>query len=77
MALDIAPGLGRDFAFEKLKNFDKCRWQGLMQQSAAWQKPGGVSFYLRQRSLRRQRATAEAHPARSATDSNQQTFYTS
>ena len=40
MALDIAPGSGRRFAFEKLKNFDKSRWQGLLQQSAARQKPG-------------------------------------
>ncbi|HEY3303099.1 MAG TPA: THUMP domain-containing protein [Candidatus Binatia bacterium] len=39
MALDIAPGSGRRFAFEKLKNFDKRCWQGLLQQSAARQKP--------------------------------------
>ncbi|OGQ50347.1 MAG: DNA methylase [Deltaproteobacteria bacterium RIFCSPLOWO2_02_FULL_57_26] len=39
MALDIAPGSGRHFAFEKLKNFDKRHWQGLLQQSAARQKP--------------------------------------
>lgn len=39
MALDIAPGLGRHFAFEKLKNFDKPLWHGLLQQSAARQKP--------------------------------------
>jgi putative N6-adenine-specific DNA methylase len=46
MALDIAPGLGRHFAFEKLKNFDKRGWQGLMQQSAARQKPGAfLSIY--------------------------------
>jgi len=40
MALDIAPGSGRRFAFEKLKNFDKSCWQGLLQQRAARQKPG-------------------------------------
>jgi putative N6-adenine-specific DNA methylase len=40
MALDIPPGLGRHFAFEKLKNFDKRCWQGLLQQSAARQKSG-------------------------------------
>ena len=46
MALDIAPGLGRHFAFEKLKNFDQRRWQTLLQQSAARQKPmGALSIY--------------------------------
>src|SRR5213594_4087925 len=39
MALDVAPGLGRHFAFEKLKNFDKRFWHGLLQQSAGRQKP--------------------------------------
>ena len=39
MALDIAPGLGRHFAFEKFKNFDARRWRELLQQSAARQKP--------------------------------------
>jgi putative N6-adenine-specific DNA methylase len=39
MALDVAPGLGRHFAFEKLKNFDERLWHGLLQQSAARQKP--------------------------------------
>lgn len=39
MALDVAPGLGRHFAFEKLKNFDKRLWHGLLQQSAGRQKP--------------------------------------
>jgi putative N6-adenine-specific DNA methylase len=39
IALDIAPGLGRHFAFEKLKNFDKRLWHGLLQQSARRQKP--------------------------------------
>ena len=38
MALDIAPGLGRHFAFEKFKNFDARRWRELVQQSAARQK---------------------------------------
>jgi putative N6-adenine-specific DNA methylase len=38
IALDIAPGQGRHFAFEKLKNFDKRSWQKLLQQSAARQK---------------------------------------
>jgi putative N6-adenine-specific DNA methylase len=39
MAVDMAPGLGRHFAFEKLKNFDQRRWQRLSQQSAARRKP--------------------------------------
>jgi putative N6-adenine-specific DNA methylase len=38
MALDIAPGLGRHFAFEKFKNFDRHRWRELCKQSAARQK---------------------------------------
>jgi putative N6-adenine-specific DNA methylase len=39
MALDIAPGSRRHFAFEKFKNFDERRWRELMQQSRARQKP--------------------------------------
>ena len=39
MALDIAPGLGRHFAFEKFENFDARHWRELLQQSAARQKP--------------------------------------
>jgi putative N6-adenine-specific DNA methylase len=39
MALDVAPGLGRHFAFEKFKQFDTRRWRDLLQQSAARQKP--------------------------------------
>jgi putative N6-adenine-specific DNA methylase len=39
MALDVAPGLERHFAFEKFKNFDPHRWRELCQQSAARQKP--------------------------------------
>lgn len=39
MALEIAPGLGRHFAFEKLKNFEARRWRELSQQSAGRQKP--------------------------------------
>ncbi len=39
MALDIAPGLGRRFAFEKFKNFDAHRWRELRRRSAAQQKP--------------------------------------
>jgi putative N6-adenine-specific DNA methylase len=39
MALDIAPGLGRHFAFEKFRNFDPGTWRKMLQQSAARQKP--------------------------------------
>jgi len=39
MALDIAPGLGRHFAFEKFKNFDGRRWRELLQRSQARQRP--------------------------------------
>jgi putative N6-adenine-specific DNA methylase len=34
MALDIAPGLGRRFAFEQFKNFDNRLWRELARQSA-------------------------------------------
>ena len=39
LAFDIAPGLGRQFAFEKLTNFDARRWRELRQKTAARQKP--------------------------------------
>ena len=39
MALDIAPGLGRGFAFEKFKNFDSRLWRDLLRQRRARQKP--------------------------------------
>jgi len=39
MGLDVAPGLGRHFTFEKFKNFDAHRWRELWQRSAARQKP--------------------------------------
>jgi putative N6-adenine-specific DNA methylase len=38
MALDIAPGLGRRFAFEKLKNFEDRRWREVVQQCAVRQR---------------------------------------
>lgn len=37
-ALDIAPGHGRNFAFEKFNDFDSCGWQELRGQSKARQK---------------------------------------
>ena len=39
LALDIAPGLGRQFAFEKFKNFDARRWRELRRKTAVRQKP--------------------------------------
>ena len=39
IALDIAPGLGRHFAFEKFKNLDVRRWHELIQQCTARRKP--------------------------------------
>ncbi|HLN85276.1 MAG TPA: THUMP domain-containing protein [Candidatus Limnocylindrales bacterium] len=39
MALDIAPGLGRHFAFEKFKNFDARRWRDWVQQRSSRRKP--------------------------------------
>jgi putative N6-adenine-specific DNA methylase len=38
VALDIAPGRGRHFSFEKFKNFAGHRWRELLQQSAGRQK---------------------------------------
>src|SRR5919108_5413460 len=39
MALDIAPGHGRRFAFEKFKNFAVRGWGELLQKTAGRQKP--------------------------------------
>jgi putative N6-adenine-specific DNA methylase len=39
MSLDIAPGVGRHFAFEKFENFDGRHWRELLQRSTARQKP--------------------------------------
>jgi putative N6-adenine-specific DNA methylase len=38
MTLGIAPGIGRSFAFEKLKNFDAAQWDEMRQQSIAVQR---------------------------------------
>src|SRR3954452_11048153 len=38
IALSVAPGLGRGFAFEKLKNFDAVLWKQLKQAAMAGQK---------------------------------------
>jgi len=39
IALEIAPGLGRHFAFDKFRNFDGRRWRELLQRSQARQRP--------------------------------------
>ncbi len=39
MSLDIAPGISRHFAFEKLKNFDAAAWEKLRELALAAQKP--------------------------------------
>ena len=39
VALDIAPGSGRHFAFEKLKNFDAQQWKQLKEEALARQRP--------------------------------------
>ena len=39
MALDIAPGLGREFAFTKLHNFQAALWEKLRGAAAARRKP--------------------------------------
>ncbi len=39
MALDIAPGSGRSFGFEKLKNFDAAAWQKIRQKALDRAKP--------------------------------------
>ncbi len=39
MALNIAPGLGREFAFTRLKNFDKKAWEAMKQEAEAARRP--------------------------------------
>ncbi len=39
ISLNIAPGIGRHFAFEKLKNFDAAQWNALREQALAAQQP--------------------------------------
>lgn len=39
IALDVAPGLGRRFGFEKLKNFDRATWAKLREAAQARCKP--------------------------------------
>jgi putative N6-adenine-specific DNA methylase len=39
MSLNIAPGIGRHFAFEKLHTFNEEKWQALRNEAIAAQKP--------------------------------------
>ena len=39
MALDIAPGAGRDFGFQRLKNFQLDAWKGLLDAAMDAEKP--------------------------------------
>lgn len=39
MSLDIAPGSGRNFGFERLKNFNHGAWQSLLNQAKSRAKP--------------------------------------
>ncbi|MCB5190016.1 THUMP domain-containing protein [Methylobacillus arboreus] len=39
IALDIAPGSGRDFGFERLKNYNAGAWQSLLKQARSRSKP--------------------------------------
>ena len=39
MALDIAPGLGRGFAFERLRNFDRGEWGRVVREVQARRRP--------------------------------------
>ncbi|RFC32419.1 MAG: putative N6-adenine-specific DNA methylase [Candidatus Nitrotoga sp. SPKER] len=39
MSFNIAPGIRRSFAFEKLKNFDTAAWREMRNQAQAAQKP--------------------------------------
>ena len=39
MALDVAPGIGRSFGFQRLKNFDAASWQSIHNQAEQRRKP--------------------------------------
>lgn len=39
IALDVAPGLGRDFAFEKMRNFDRAAWTAMRKAAEERRKP--------------------------------------
>ncbi len=39
IALDVAPGLGRSFAFERFRHFDRTTWAGLRKAAEVRRKP--------------------------------------
>ncbi|HUW25519.1 MAG TPA: class I SAM-dependent RNA methyltransferase [Gallionella sp.] len=39
ISLNIQPGIARDFAFERLKNFDTAKWQAMREQAITAQLP--------------------------------------
>lgn len=39
IALDVAPGLGREFAFEKMRNFDRGAWAAMRKAAEERRKP--------------------------------------
>lgn len=39
IALDVAPGLGREFAFEKMRNFDRAAWAAMRRAAEERRKP--------------------------------------
>jgi len=45
IGLDIAPGLGRHFAFENLKNFDRARWHVLLDKARARQQKRRLEIF--------------------------------
>ena len=60
MALDIAPGNGRNFGFEKLENFNAAAWREIQQAAAARVKPVGFQhIYGSDRDLRAVRVTRQ------------------
>jgi len=60
MALDIAPGNGRNFGFEKLENFNAGAWREIQQTAAARVKPVGFQhIYGSDRDLRAVRVTRQ------------------
>ena len=46
IALNIAPGARRNFAFEKLKNFDPQQWEALRRVAAANERPRGDALQI-------------------------------
>lgn len=64
IALDVAPGLGREFAFEKMRNFDRAAWGAMRKAAEERRKPAGpLAIYgsdLVPEQVRRARVNLEA-----------------